>query len=367
MSPKKRKITIDIHEEYKNWNNGIAPFQKPNRRKSLWQLTNTIVPFLGVWCLAYLSLSVSIWITMALAILASGFFLRIFIIFHDCCHHSFFKSRRANEIVGIITGILTFFPYHQWKYEHSVHHATSGNLARRGTGDMWTMTVNEYTESSSLLRIFYRLYRNPFVMFGLGPLHLFLNQYRFNRKGAGRRERINTHVTTFTLAAILGLLCLILGWKGVLLVEGPILYLSGMVGIWLFYVQHQFEHTYFEKAENWDYVSAALQGSSFYKLPRVLQWMTGNIGFHHVHHLGPRVPNYSLQSAHENIQFLQNVRGVSLLSSLRSLRYRLWDEDNNRFVGFKEIEKGNLNYEKKFRVQAALLIRTLLKKSKIQH
>lgn len=232
---------------------------------------------------------------------------------------------------------------------------------------MWTMTVNEYTESSPLVRIVYRLYRNPFVMFGLGPLHLFLNQYRFNRKGAGRKERINTHVTNFTLAGILGLLCFILGWKGVLLVEGPILYLSGMIGIWLFYVQHQFEHTYFQKAENWNYVSAALQGSSFYKLPKVLQWMTGNIGFHHVHHLGPRVPNYSLQRAHENIQFLNDVPCVTLLSSLRSLRYRLWDETNNRFVEFKEIEKTTLTTKANPAFKPILLIRMLPKKSKIQH
>ena len=358
---------MDIQDEHKNWTKEIIPFQKPNTGKGLWQLTNTIVPFLGLWCLAYLSLSVSIWITMALVILASGFFMRIFIIFHDCCHHSFFKSRKANEVVGIITGILTFFPYHQWKYEHSVHHATSGNLNQRGTGDMWTMTVNEYTESSPLQRIVYRLYRNPLVMFGLGPLHLFLNQYRFNRRGAGRKERINTHVTNFTLAGLLGILCFVLGWKGVLLVEGPILYLSGMVGIWLFYVQHQFEHTYFEKADNWNYASAALQGSSFYKLPKVLQWMTGNIGFHHVHHLGPRVPNYSLQRAHENIPVLKNTPYVSLLSGLRSLSYRLWDENNNRFVGFEEIEKTNLTTKPNPALLTVSFISTLFKKPKIQH
>lgn len=303
---------------------------------------------------------------MLLAVLASGFFVRVFIIFHDCCHHSFFQNRKANEVVGIITGILTFFPYHQWKYEHSVHHATSSNLERRGTGDMWTLTVNEYTELSQSRRLVYRLYRNPFVMFGLGPIHLFLNQYRLNRKGAGRKERLNTHVTNFTLAGVLGLLCLILGWKGVLLVEGPILYLSGMIGIWLFYVQHQFEHTYFEKAEKWDYLSAALKGSSFYKLPKVLQWITGNIGFHHIHHLGPRVPNYSLQKAHESSPFLQDVSSISLLSSLRSLRYRLWDEDNNRFVGFKDIEALNFNTNGNSDLNPKAFIRKLFKKSKIQ-
>ncbi|MFD1676544.1 fatty acid desaturase [Alicyclobacillus fodiniaquatilis] len=326
---------INTSGEHNNWRNDIAPFQKANTRKSIWQLTNTVVPFLGLWVLAYFSFSISLWITIPLAVLASGFFIRIFIIFHDCCHHSFFKSRKANEMVGIITGILTFFPYHQWKYEHSVHHATSSDLARRGTGDMWMVTVNEYAEMAPLWRIIYRLYRNPIVMFGFGPIHLFLNQYRLNRKGAGKKERLNTHVTNFTLAVILTGLCFILGWKSVLFVEGPILYVAGVVGIWLFYVQHQFENTYFEESEKWDYVRAALHGSSFYKLPRILQWMTGNIGFHHIHHLGPRIPNYNLQRVHEGNPSFQNAPTIGLQTSLRSLRYRLWDEQQNKFVGFE--------------------------------
>ncbi|MFB5189333.1 fatty acid desaturase [Alicyclobacillus fastidiosus] len=327
------------HESPQKWKHDIAPFEKSNNWKSLWQLTNTVVPFLGIWCLAYMSLSVSVWITLAITLIASGFFLRIFIIFHDCCHHSFFKSRKANELVGIVTGILTFFPYHQWKYEHSVHHATSSNLTKRGTGDMWTLTVSEYQNLSAIRRMRYRLYRNPFVMFGLGPLQLFLIEYRFNRKGAGRKERLNTYLTNLVLAATTAILCLTLGWRGVLLVEGPILYISGVVGIWLFYVQHQFEDTYFEEADKWDYVSAALQGSSYYKLPKLLQWVTGNIGFHHIHHLGPRVPNYNLQRVHDSYPALQNVPSVGVFSSLRSLRYRLWDEGNKKFVRFRDIRK----------------------------
>ncbi|WP_236026206.1 fatty acid desaturase [Alicyclobacillus suci] len=330
-------MSIDIQEERGIWKKNIALFQKSDTRKSVWQLINTIVPFLGLWWAAYLCLSVSVWLTLPLAILASGFFVRIFIIFHDCCHHSFFKTRRANEIVGMITGILTCFPYHQWKYEHAVHHATSGNLGRRGTGDMWTLTVNEYKQLSFVKRMVYRVYRNPFIMFGVGPVHLFLNQYRLNRKGAGRKERVNTHVTNFTLAAILIGLSFILGWKAVLFVEGPILYLAGIVGIWLFYVQHQFEYGYFEKSDQWDYVRAALQGSSFYHLPKILQWLTGNIGYHHVHHLGPKVPNYYLQQMHESTELFRNVPSVTLASSLRALHYRLWDEDSHRFVAFNEV------------------------------
>lgn len=240
-------------------------------------------------------------------------------------------------VVGIITGMMTFFPYYQWQHEHSVHHATCSNLNRRGTGDIWTLTVDEYLELSAFRRMVYRMYRNPFVMFGLGPIYIILIVYRFNRKRAGRRERLNTHATTLGLAAIIALLCWALGWKEFLLIEAPILYLSGMAGIWLFYVQHQFENTYFENADNWDYVSAALKGSSLYKLPKILQWMTGNIGFHHIHHLGPRVPNYNLQRVHESNPFLQNVPSVGLLSSLRSLRHRVWDEKNKRFLGFRDI------------------------------
>lgn len=327
--------TINQNGNLNGWKRDIEPYQTSNIVKSLWQLVNTIVPFSLLWCGAYFCLSISYWLTLLLTVPAAGFLVRTFIIFHDCGHHSFFKSRRANDIVGTFTGFLTFFPYHQWKYEHSVHHAGNGNLNRRGMGDIKTLTVDEYIKLSSFRRLFYRLYRNPFVMFGLGPIFLVLIQYRFNRQGAGRQERFNTHLTTLVLLGMAALGCWGLGWEQFLLVEGPILYLAGMAGIWLFYVQHQFEDSYFEKAENWNYVNAALKGSSFYKLPRVLQWMTGNIGFHHIHHLGPRVPNYNLQRMYKQIKYLQDVPTVGLFSSLRSLRFRLWDEDKRKFTGFK--------------------------------
>lgn len=331
---------MTVHNDAHNsWKSDIAPFQKSDIRKSLWQLTNSIIPFLGLCYLAYRSFSVSIWISLALTIPATVFFMRTFIIFHDCTHHSFFKSRRANDIVGMITGVLTFFPYHQWRHEHAVHHATSSNLDRRGTGDIWTLTLNEYVALSRFRRAIYRAYRNPLVMFGIGPIHLLLIEYRYNRKGAGRKERWNTHLTSLTLAVILGLLCWLVGWEKVLIIQGSILYLAGMVGIWLFYVQHQFEGTYFENQEEWEFTSAALQGSSLYKLPKVLQWMTGNIGYHHIHHLGPRVPNYNLERAHKRSPSLQHVPSVGLFASLRALRYRLWDEDQKKFVGFKEITR----------------------------
>ena len=327
----------DLESLQETWKRDIAPFEKPDLKRSVWQLADSILPFLALWCLAYLSLSISFWITLALVIPTAGFFIRIFIIFHDCTHHSFFKNRRANEIVGIVTGILTLFPYYLWRYDHTVHHATSGNLARRGTGDIWTLTVNEYLALPRMRKCWYRVYRNPFVMFGLGAFVLFLFNNRHNRKGAGRRERLNTYATNVILAGIMGSLCLTLGWGKVLLVEGSVLYLSGALGIWLFYVQHQFESTYFERPETWDYVSAATQGSSFYKLPGILRWMTGNIGFHHVHHLSARIPNYNLPRVCVSVPSLRNASSIGLVASLRSLRYRVWDEEEKRLVAFRDI------------------------------
>lgn len=202
---------------------------------------------------------------------------------------------------------------------------------------MWTLTVNEYRALSPRQKLVYRLYRNPFVMLGLGPVYLILIAYRFNRKDAGRKERRNTYLTNMMLFSIFAILCLLLGWKSVLIIEGPILFISAMAGIWLFYVQHQFEGTYFEAAESWDFVNAALQGSSFYRLPSVLQWFTGNIGYHHVHHLGPRVPNYNLQRTHESASYLRDVPTISLRRSFQSVHFRLWDEERKKFVRFRDV------------------------------
>ncbi|MFH5187284.1 fatty acid desaturase [Paenibacillus sp. TAB 01] len=319
------------------WRTDIAPYERPRRRHSIWQMVNTLVPFAVLWYLAYLSLSVSYWITLPLTLLAGGFLIRIFIIFHDCCHKSFFKSRTANEIIGTITGILTCCPYHQWRYSHSVHHASSGNLNKRGVGDIWTLTVKEYVSASRLRRFAYRMYRNPFVMFVIGPIYIFLIDYRFNRKRAGWKERLNTYVTNLSIAGGAGGLSWLLGWQEFLLVQGPVFFVSGMLGIWLFYVQHTFEETYYEEEKEWDYVSAALQGSSFYNLPRLLHWITGNIGFHHIHHLSPRVPNYYLESAHNANASLRDVQTITLKTSLKSLKFRVWCEQNKRFVGYKDI------------------------------
>jgi acyl-lipid omega-6 desaturase (Delta-12 desaturase) len=316
----------------------IAPFEQSTTKQSIWQIINTLGPFIILWYLAYISLSVSYWLALIPAVFAAGFLTRIFIIFHDCTHHSFFKDRRANRIVGTIMGVLTLFPFDQWGHEHSVHHATSGNLDKRGTGDIWTLTVDEYLAAPFKLRFAYRFYRNPLVMFGLGPIYVFLLKNRFNRKGARKKEKNNTYLTNALIVVFAALLCLAVGWQSFLLVQGSIFMISGSVGIWLFYVQHTFEDSYFEENEEWEYVLAAVEGSSFYKLPKLMQFLTGNIGYHHVHHLSPRVPNYKLEMAHNNTQPLENVPTITLATSLRSLRFRLWDEESKNFIGFKDIK-----------------------------
>jgi len=325
-------------QDTKNLKKQVAPFEKSTTKESIFQIINTVVPFIILWYLSYLSLSVSYWLAFVPIVIAAGFLTRIFIIFHDCTHHSFFQNRRANRIVGTIMGVFTVHPFDQWGHDHSVHHATSGNLDKRGTGDMWTMTVDEYAAAPIKVRIAYRFYRNPLVMFVFGPIYVFLLKNRFNRKGARKKERYNTYLTNVLIVALFSLLCWAIGWQSFLIVQGSIFMLSGMAGIWLFYVQHTFEDSYFEEDKDWEYVKAAVEGSSFYKLPKVLQWLTGNIGFHHVHHLSPRVPNYKLEEAHKNTEPLQNVPTITLATSLQSLRFRLWDENSKTFVTFKEVK-----------------------------
>lgn len=327
-----------IKEKQRSLRKQMAPFEKSTTKNSILQIGNTILPFFLLWILAYQSLSISYVLTVILSVIAAGFLVRVFIIFHDCCHYSFFKNRKANDILGTITGILTLFPYRQWQHDHSVHHATSSNLDKRGTGDIWMLTVDEYLEADRWTKMKYRLYRNPFVMFVLGPIYKFLIENRFNRKGARKKERINTYVTNVAIVGLVVLLSFTLGWQSFLLIQGTIFMVSGAAGIWLFYVQHTFEDSYFEEDENWEYVRAAVEGSSFYKLPKALQWFTGNIGYHHVHHLSPRIPNYKLEQAHENTPPLQNVPTVTLATSIESIKFHLWDETEKKFIGFKELK-----------------------------
>ncbi|MFQ5606158.1 MAG: fatty acid desaturase [bacterium] len=317
------------------WRQVLAKYEKPQNRASIWQIVSSIVPFLVLWYLMYLSLSVSYWLVLALAPFAAGFMVRIFIIFHDCGHGSFFKSKKAKNFWGFITGILTFTPYHQWRHDHAVHHATACDLDRRGVGDVWMLTVEEYRNLPRRKKLTYRIYRNPLVMFTVGAFYLFLINNRFPTPGAARRERHSVYWTNLAILGISVIMSLAIGFVNFVLIQLPVLAMAASAGVWLFYVQHQFEGVYWERHEKWDYVKAALYGSSFYKLPRILQWFTGNIGFHHVHHLGQRVPNYHLERCYRENRLFQEVKPVTLRSSLKSLTLRLWDEKQHKLVGYK--------------------------------
>jgi omega-6 fatty acid desaturase (delta-12 desaturase) len=321
------------------WKAIVARYQQPAPWRAIWQVVNTLVPYAALWYLMYLSLSISYWLTVPLVLLAGGFLVRVFIIFHDCGHGSFLKSRTANDVLGTIAGVLCFTPYYRWRWEHAVHHSSSGDLDRRGTGDVWTLTVQEYLESSRWKRFSYRLARNPIVLFVIAPLMLFLIIERLPTAKAGLRERLSVHLTNLFILLTGIALSSLFGWKAYLILQVAVIAIAGSAGIWLFYVQHQFEGVYWERREQWDYVKAALQGSSFYKLPKVLQWFSGNIGFHHIHHLSPRIPNYHLEKCHRAEPLFQAVKPVTLLSSLKSFTFRLWDEQRQKMVGYSALAR----------------------------
>ncbi|MGO8931787.1 MAG: fatty acid desaturase [Limisphaerales bacterium] len=319
------------------WKEIVAKYQKPARWAATWQVVNTLVPYAALWCLMYFSLRVSWWLAAPLAVLAGGFLVRVFIIFHDCGHGSFLASTKANDALGFITGVLTFTPYYHWRWEHAVHHASSGDLDQRGIGDVWTLTVQEYLEASRWKRFAYRLARNPVILFGLAPLYLFLIHMRFPSPKSEGRERHSVWWTNLALVALAGGLSWLFGLKAYLLLQLIVLLVAGSAGVWLFYVQHQFEGVYWERNAGWDYDLAALKGSSFYKLPKVLQWFSGNIGFHHIHHLSPEIPNYNLEKCHRAEPLFQTVKPVTLFSSFKSFTFRLWDEQRRKLVGYRAL------------------------------
>jgi omega-6 fatty acid desaturase (delta-12 desaturase) len=315
------------------WQKVISKYQQASTPRALWQLTNTFVPYVLLWGLMYISLGVSWWITIPLAMLAGAFLVRIFIIFHDCGHGSFFRSRRANDLLGFIAGVLTFTPYHQWRWEHAIHHGTAGHLDKRGTGDVWTMTVQEYLESPRWKRFLYRIVRNPVVLLLIAPLVLFIIIQRIPST-PGRRERHSVWWMNLAMVCVVVGMSWIYGIKAYLLIQLIVTMVAGAGGVWMFYVQHQFEGVYWERGDNWNYTAAALQGSSFYKLPGILQWFSGNIGFHHIHHLGPRIPNYYLQTCHDAEPLFKQVKPITLGASMKSLALRLWDEKTKKLIGY---------------------------------
>jgi len=317
-----------------SWVKAIAPYQKPVLWRSLWQIANSLGPYMILWFVAYKLLAVSYLASLGVCVLSGGFLIRVFIIAHDCGHGSFFKSRKANAICGSIASTLPQLPYHAWRHEHAVHHAHSGDLDHRGMGDIETLTVDEYLKLGRWERVQYRVYRNPWVMFTIGPIYIFMINYRYWRKDAPRRVKLSILRTNIALAAITIIGGLVFGFKAYLMIQLPVIYFSGAMGIWMFYMQHQFDGVYWERHEDWGFFDQAVKGSSYYALPKVLQWFSGNIGFHHVHHLGAKVPNYFLEKCHRELELFRDVNPVTLKKSLKCLSFRLYDERGKQLVGF---------------------------------
>ncbi|MCW3020585.1 MAG: fatty acid desaturase [Solirubrobacterales bacterium] len=324
------------------WRETLAPYARPHLGRSLLDLATSVLPYLALSVAMYEALSVSYLLVLVIAIPTAGFLVRTFVLFHDCSHGSFLASRRANLWLGTVLGLFVYSPFLRWRHDHAIHHATSGDLDRRGGGDVRTLTVSEYDALPSRARLGYRLFRNPLVMFGIGPIVALLVGPRIVAKSARPRMRQSVLGTNVALALLIAALCWLVGWRDYLLVQAPTLLLAGSAGIWLFYVQHQFEDAYWESAETWTYADAALRGSSYLKLPKVLQFFSGNIGLHHVHHLSARIPNYNLQRAHDENAIFHEVPTLSLRDGMRAVRLKLWDEKRRRMVTFAEARRGAL-------------------------
>lgn len=315
------------------WRECLAPYARASVRRGLLDLATSVVPYLALVAAMYVLVDVSIPLVLLLAVPAAGFLLRTFIVFHDCSHGSFFAARRANKCVGVACALLVYQPFHSWRYEHAVHHSTAGDLDNRGMGDVDTLTVAEYRELSPLGRLGYRLMRNPFVLLVLGPVWALFLEPRVVPAWARRFWR-QILATDAAIVAILVVLGVLFGWVAVLVIQLPAAMLAGAAGVWLFYVQHQFEGVYWERNDDWAFADSALRGSSYLKLPKILQFFTGNIGLHHVHHMSPRIPNYNLQRAHDENPIFHDAPTLSLWDGIRTLRLKLYDEEHGKLVGF---------------------------------
>jgi omega-6 fatty acid desaturase (delta-12 desaturase) len=322
------------------WVAPLEPYAQADLRRSLVCLATSVLPYLALCVAMYFLLTdVSTVLGLLLAVPAAGFLVRTYIVFHDCAHGSFLPSKRANAWLGAASGLLVYTPFASWRHEHAGHHASAGDLDRRGVGDVATWTVAEYHSSPWRSRLGYRLTRSPFVMFTLGPIWALALMPRKIPRGKRPRIQRSRLFTDLALIAALSGLVLLIGWKVLVLIQLPVIFMAGAAGIWLFFVQHQFEGVYWRRSDEWSYLDAALQGSSHLKLPKVLQFFSGNIGLHHVHHLNARIPNYNLQRAHDDNTFLHGAPTISLWEGLRSVRLKLIDEDTCRLVTFAQARR----------------------------
>ena len=334
--------TPDAASDARLWTQILNRYREPSRTRSVIELAITVLPLAALWTAAWFVCWLGYWwASLLIAVPASGFLVRLFMIQHDCGHGAFFPRKWVNDWVGRIIGVLTMTPYDFWRRAHAMHHATSGNLSQRGLGDVDTLTVDEYFARSRWGRLRYRLYRHPIVLFGLGPTYVFLLRQRlpFGLLRGGWRPWISTQATNAAIATIAVLLIWLIGAKAFFLVHLPILLLAATAGIWLFYVQHQFEDTSWSQNSCWNFHEAALHGSSYYDLPLPLRWFSGNIGIHHVHHLCSRIPYYRLPAVLRAHPELRNVGRLTLLQSFRCVRLTLWDEAQRRLVSFREAQR----------------------------
>jgi acyl-lipid omega-6 desaturase (Delta-12 desaturase) len=314
----------------------LADYARPRVGRALLEIATSVVPYVALSVVMYLALAFSPPLTLVLALPAAGFLVRTFVVFHDCAHGSLLPSKRANNHIGRFLGLFVLSPFQRWRHDHAVHHAHSGDIERRGVGDVVTLTVSEYEQRPWRGRLAYRAIRNPVVMFGLGPIIAMIVGPRLPTRSQRPRLRHSVLGTDAALVIVAGGLCWLIGWKALLLVWAPAAMLAGSIGIWLFYVQHQFEDAYWQSSANWSYADAALQGSSHLRLPKLLQFFSGNIGLHHVHHLNARIPNYNLQRAHDENPIFRDVPTISLWQGLRAVRLKLFDEQAGKLVTFAQ-------------------------------
>jgi len=320
----------------RDWLKKLQPYRVPSHLRSVIEILLTGTLFVATWIAAWWALDISYWLTLAISVLAGGFLVRLFLIQHDCGHGAFFKNKAANNWVGRIMGIFTLTPYEVWKRAHALHHASSGNLDKRGVGDISTLTVDEYFALSPMKRLSYRLYRHPIVMFGIGPAYVYFLRNRlplgFMNSTRQWGSAMGTNLASLIVA---GVVIYFTGFVPFLLVFVPTTFFAAALGIWMFYVQHQFEDTVWATSDEWDLHDAALYGSSYYKLPAVLQWFTANIGIHHVHHLYGKIPYYYLPRVLRDFPELAEIRRLDLIESFSTVKLRLWDEAQKKMITFK--------------------------------